>query len=287
MDRLGVPTNLERAARREGRLDWVEALPAAIDLAVRRWGLTLDSPYEPGGQCAWVAPARSEVHGEVVLKVGWPHPEAQFEAEGLRLWAGDGTVELLEHLRSDAADLLLLERCTPGAALAARPGPEQDEVITCLLRRLWGTPPPDHGIPSLQSMCDLWADEREEGGEDGLDPGVLRDGIALFRSLPASADREVLLATDLHAENVLAAEREPWLAVDPKPHVGDPAYDVLQHLLNRDDALHADPEGLARRVADLAGLDGDRVVQWLFARCVIESDGWRSLVDVVERLASR
>lgn len=70
-------------------------------------------------------------------------------------------------------------------------------------------------------------------------------GIALFRTLPRTADRNVLLCADLHAENVLASEREPWLMIDPKPHLGDPTYDVLQHMLNCSERLQADPCRLA------------------------------------------
>ena len=69
---------------------------------------------------------------------------------------------------------------------------------------------------------------------------------------------------------MLAAEREPWLVIDPKPYLGDPCYDVLQHLLNCEERLADDPAGLAQRMADLSELDGERVRQWLFARCVIE-----------------
>ncbi len=64
----------------------------------------------------------------------------------------------------------------------------------------------------------------------------------------------MLLCTDLHAGNVLAAQRAPWLIIDPKPYIGDPAYDVLQHMLNCEDRLAADPAGLANRMADLAGV---------------------------------
>jgi streptomycin 6-kinase len=94
-----------------------------------------------------------------------------------------------------------------------------------------------------------------------------------------------LLHWDLHYENVLAGERGPWLAIDPKPYVGDPTYDVLQHLLNCDARLHADPRRLARQLAGLLELDANRVLQWLFARCVIESVGWSGLADIARRLA--
>lgn len=75
------------------------------------------------------------------------------------------------------------------------------------------------------------------------------------------------MCTDLHAENVLAAEREPWLAIDPKPFIGDPAYDAIQHMLNCDARLAKDPVALADRMADLLELDANRVKLWLFARC--------------------
>jgi streptomycin 6-kinase len=120
-----------------------------------------------------------------------------------------------------------------------------------------------------------------------LDPGLAREGIALFRALPATADQNVLLCTDLHAENVLAAQREPWLVIDPKPYVGDPTYDALQHLLNCDKRLHADPRGLARRMANLLGLDAERLVLWLFARCVQESLDWPALADIARRVAPK
>jgi streptomycin 6-kinase len=137
-------------------------------------------------------------------------------------------------------------------------------------------------------MCQRWAEEYEQRAAAGpvrLDPGLARAGIALFRELPASATSQVLLCTDLHAGNVLAAAREPWLAIDPKPVVGDPAYDVLQHMLNCDERLRSDPRGLARRMAGLLGLDPGRVLGWLFARCVQESPEWPSLAAVARAVA--
>ncbi len=185
---------------------------------------------------------------------------------------------------------LLLERCRPGTTLRALPEPDQDLVVAGLLRRLWIDPPADHGFAALGSMCDLWADEFEEKtAEDSprLDPGLAREAITLFRELPATAEREVLLCTDLHAGNMLGAEREPWLVIDPKPYVGDPTYDALQHMLNCDFRLHADPRGLVSRMADLLTLDPHRLLLWLFARCVQASPEWPGLADVAVKVAPR
>ena len=81
---------------------------------------------------------------------------------------------------------------------------------------------------------------------------------------------DVLLATDLHAGNVLAAQRMPWLVIDPKPFIGDRAYDATQHLCNCRDRLNADPMGTIRRVARLLDVDHERVRLWTFARLAAE-----------------
>jgi streptomycin 6-kinase len=285
---ITVPRNLREAAGADGRADWLARLPAAVAALARRWDLDVGGPFEPGGSTAWVAPAASARFGDVVVKVGWRHDESADEAEGLRVWGGEGAVRVHAAEERDDTITLLLERCTPGTPLATQAEPDQDEVIARLLRRLWAVPVPTGRFRPLQTMCDEWADRFDRArtaGAAAVDAGLAREGVALFRSLPATADRSVLLCTDLHGGNVLAAQREPWLVIDPKPYVGDPAYDLTQHMLNCDDRLHADPIGLAARLADLAGLDRDRVRHWLFARCVQESPRWPGLDAVARRVA--
>ena len=258
------------------RLGWLARLPQTIEEIASEWSVEFGEPYLPGGQCAWVAPARDAAGEDVVLKVGWRHREAEHEAEALRFWDGDGAVRCLATSAREDTTALLLERCTPGVQLkGSLPEPEQDVVIADLMRRLWERRPVDgHPFGSLEAMCDQWADDVEQDlatDARGLDAGLARAGTAVLRSLPASADRSVLLCTDLHAGNVLAAEREPWLVIDPKPFVGDPAFDAVQHMLNCDSRLEADPAGLAQRMADLLDLNPARVKLWLFARCAQES----------------
>lgn len=256
---------------------WMAALPEIGAGLSRRWSLRVGRPYQPGGCGSWAAPAVGGAGARVVLKVGWRHAEGEHEAEGLRSWRGEGTVQLIDALRFEHTSALLLERCEPGTALAdVLPAPDQDVVIAGLLRRLWIEPSPGHPFQTLSSMCDRWADEFEHKRATSdpqlrLDPGLTRAGIELFRALPRTADRSVLLYTDLHPENVLAARREPWLAIDPKPYVGDPTYDALQHMLNHPNRLAADPTGFVRRMAALLDLDPSRLRDWLFARIVQES----------------
>jgi streptomycin 6-kinase len=285
-----LPRNLAAAVVREDderRAAWLTALPGLVEEVTRRWSLQVAEPFQPGGQTAWVAPARTKEGHELVLKVAWRHSDALHEADGLQAWNGDGAVFLHASGELDDTTALLVEQCTPGTWLAARPEPEQDIVIASLLSRLWREPSPGHPFRPLQQMCDEWADEFElrPARSTSLDPGLAREGMALFRMLPATAERNVLLCTDLHAENVLAAERDPWLVVDPKPYVGDPTYDALQHMLNCEERLLVNPGDFARHMADLLELDAERLLLWLFARCVQECVGWPELADVARRIA--
>jgi streptomycin 6-kinase len=310
MTRFPIPPYLEQAARADqgGRLrDWVTALPEIVDQLSDRWSLALGSPYRHGGSAAWVAPARGPSGEELVLKVGWRHGEALHEPVALRLWNGAGAVRLHAGCELEATIAMLIERCVPGSTLAQDEPPHvQDEVVARLLRRLWVRPPDGHGFQSLAEMCEGWAAEAElglgrvAGGPDAgrapagpdagrapaaHDAGLVRAGLELLRELPRDAPSPVVLVTDVHAGNVLAAEPEPWLAIDPKPYVGDRAYDPVQHMLNCRDRLERDPAGLARRMADLTGCDRVRVTSWLFARCAQESIADPELASVAARLA--
>ena len=289
-----VPQYLAQTARRdEGMRAWLTDLPQLVAGLADRWSLRVGEPFQPGGQCSWTAPVTTPAGASLVLKVGFRFPggEERDEAAGLRIWDGNGAVRLHDADETDSAYTLLIERCRPGTPLGqVLPEPEQDQVVAGLLRRLWAQPHAAYPFRPLAQMCAAWADEFEReyaatSPADRIDPGLARAGIALFRELPQTAGSRVLLCTDLHGENVLAAQRAPWLVIDPKPYIGDPAYDVLQHMLNCEDRLAADPAALAARMASLAGLDGGRVRQWLFARSVQESIGWPLIREVATRLA--
>jgi streptomycin 6-kinase len=294
MTAFAVPKYLAETAR--GDCDvrgWLVELPRRVADLARRWSLEVGEPFQPGGQCSWTAPVTGPTGTGLVLKVGFRFPsgEQRDEAAGLRLWDGRGTARLYATCETESAQALLIERCLPGTPLGrALPEPEQDQVVAGLLRQLWAQPYTSRPFRRLTQMCAAWADEFERdyaaaGAADRIDPGLARAGIALFRALPETAADRVLLCTDLHGENILAAQRAPWLVIAPKPYVGDPAYDLLQHMLNCEGRLAADPAGLANRMAGLAGVDAGRVRQWLFARSVQESVGRPLMHAVAKRLA--
>lgn len=279
-----VPERVRAACRGvPERERWLAALPSAVAAACDRWDLRLGPTFDgPEVSAAWVAPVFRPDGRPLVLKLGMPHHEGADEARGLRLWDGDPTVALLAH--DAASGAMLLERCEPGTPLRSRPAAEQDAVIGHVLRRLHRAPPLGHGLRPLDTMLAAWSAATRRNEARWIDAGLVRAGLERCAELLASARAERLLATDLHAGNVLAAQREPWLVIDPKPFVGDPAFDATQHLLNDLERLRSDPFDTIARVADLAGLDAERVRWWTFVRLLVEPPGgWTEAGDALAR----
>jgi streptomycin 6-kinase len=283
-----IPEWLARTCRTAPESNaWLERLPHVIGELQTRWSLTLEAPFDHQEvSCAWVAPAVRHDGTRAILKLGMPHMEGQHEIQGLRFWDGEPTAYLLE--ADTEQNAMLLERCEPGTALRQLPEPEQDVIIAGLLRRLWRTPLAPHPFRPLADMTSYWAGEASAGSDRCPDVGLFQAGLQLFEELPRTAPKHVLLATDLHAGNVLMAQRQPWLVIDPKPFIGDPAYDATQHLFNCRERLHADPMATIQRFADLLELDAQRIRLWTFARAATEShDSWGAEdIALVKALAS-
>ena len=109
-----------------------------------------------------------------------------------------------------------------------------------------------------------------------------------FSELTGPEGDQLLLITDLHAGNALRAAREPWLVIDPKPFVGDPAYDATQHLFNCQARLRSDPQRLIWSFSDHLGVNRQRVLLWTFARAAAEPrDLWTRESMTVARLLAQ
>lgn len=252
---------------------WLAELPLVIADLQRRWRIAIGPFSNSGGICAWVAPALRDDGTRAVLKLGMPHFEALHEIDGLRFWNGDPAVQLLD---ADVdLNAMLLERCEPGESLRNRKEPDQDVVISSLLRALWRRPAHPHPFRPLAAMIAYWAIETRAAAASWPDAALVEEGLAMLEALSRPSADDVLLATDLHAGNVLSAARRPWLAIDPKPFIGDRCYDATQHLLNCRSRVMDDPRGMVRRFSDLLEGDSERVRSWLFARCAAEPrDRW-------------
>ena len=278
-----LAANCEKTSERGA---WLARLPETVTDLDKRWSLAIGNPFDNDEvSCAWVAPVRLADNGPAVLKIGMPHLENAHEIEGLQFWNGDPTVRLLE---SDSfLGAMLLEYCEPGTHLRTQPESDQDIVIARMLRSLWRTPQSPHPFRPLSALIESWRQETLAQKHHWPDPDLVHTGLDLWSDLLHSTRRHDLLDTDLHAGNVLRAQREPWLVIDPKPFVGDAAYDATQHLLNCDERLQSDFQATTARLAGLAGLDSERVRLWTFSRLAAEprenwqDDSWFELARVI------
>jgi len=200
--------------------------------------------------------------GEVVLKIQFPDRESEHEAAALEHWNGDGAVRVVAH--DPERHALLIERCLPGTHLRELEPDLALDVMIELLPRLWK--PARAPFRPLEEEAAWWAGYLPEKWEQAGRPferALLEAALAALEELGPTQGEQVLVHQDLHANNVLAAEREPWLAIDPKPLVGEREFGIaalvrayeLGH--SRRVVLHR----LDRLTAEL-GLDRERARGW-------------------------
>jgi streptomycin 6-kinase len=230
-----------------------------MQTAVERWSLTLGDPYEQGVG-GHTTRATLPDGTPVVLKLVHRHRESEHEADALRAWDGDGAIRLL----AQDGDALLLERCEPGTPLSAAGQDAALDVLIDLLPRLWR--PAGEPFHSLADEAACWFPklQRTRIGD------AAREAID---SLAGTQGEQVLLHQDLHGDNVLAAGREPWLAIDPKPLAGEREFAVAPIVRSwelgesKRDVLHR-----FDRLTSELGLDRERARGWTIAQTVAWSN---------------
>ena len=220
----------------------------AVEVAAE-WGVELGERFALA-RYSYVAAAGARA----VLKVVPPDDdEADEEADALGLWNGDGAVRLLRHDRSRRA--LLLERARPGDDLSTLAEDEATAVAVELGARLWR--PARAPFRSIHEHVPRWL---ADAAEHPLAP-LAR---ALYARLPKRAD--MLVHGDFHHHNVLLSERG-WLAIDPKPMLGEPEFDVASFLWNPlPYRMRVDVTEHRLAAFAAAGLDERRMREWAVIR---------------------
>jgi streptomycin 6-kinase len=270
--------NVERAWGETGRR-WLAGLPDLVDQLLRDWDLRLAEPLPLSMN--WVSRTRRADGTTAVLKLGVPETgHLADEATALECFAGRGAVEMLA--RDDERGALLLEDARPGTQ-ARSLVPQRDEEATAtligIIKRLHRPAPAKVALPELARRSASFTRHLERfPGDDPLPRHLVERAEALFRELCATATGRVVLHGDLHHDNVLAAEREAWLAIDPHGVVGDPGYEIGALLYNpdpagADDVVLALVEARMEQLADGLGMPLDRVVSWGFVQAVL-SEVW-------------
>ncbi len=264
------PSLLAYADRGPEWADWLDRLPRLLRELVDEWSLAPDGAAVHG-HTAVVVPVRTDDGDAAVLKVGWPHWEAEHEALALQTWHGNGAARLL---RADPHRwALLLERLDP-RDLTQEWDVQACEVVGALYGRLHVPAPPQ--LRRLSDQASRWAEELGRLDRGAPVPHRLVDQArSLCRDLavdPATDGR--LLHTDLHFENVLwSAAAGEWVAIDPKPLSGDPHYELAPMLWNEYDVYAGRlRDGVRQRfmtLVEAADLDEHRARAWAIVRFLV------------------
>ncbi|AKU18868.1 hypothetical protein VV02_12340 [Luteipulveratus mongoliensis] len=252
--------------------DWLRDLPRLVSECASEWDLEPTGAVLHG-MCAVVIPCRHD-GDSVMLKVTWPHPEAAHEHLALRAWDGDGAVRLVAADPSRWA--MLLEALDPERPLADVDVDESNRVIGDLLHHL--DRPAFPQLVTLSTECTRWAERMRVEGPRALPRRMAERAAAIFRELGSADDIDArLVNSDLHDENVLAGDRAPWLAIDPKPVAGVPEFAIAPLMWNRLEEAIAAPSArnhLRRRLeiaCEAGGFSEELARDWTFARCALNA----------------
>jgi streptomycin 6-kinase len=244
----------------------VTNLASVTQSQLERWNLRPDGERVQGSN-SMVLPVRTSDGAPAVLKVTLPDAESEHEHLALRRWGGDGAVRLLS--ADPPRHAILLERLPP-QDLSMVSDVDACEVVAGLYGRLHVPAMPQ--LRMLTSYLERWTREFTALPRSAPIPHrLVEQAIVLCRELADEPGGSVIHG-NLHYENVLAADREPWLAIAPRPVNGDPPYEIAPMLWSRWDELTGDVRDLVRRrfytLIDAAGLDEERARAWVIVRVV-------------------
>ncbi|GAA3543475.1 aminoglycoside phosphotransferase family protein [Kribbella ginsengisoli] len=250
---------------------WLDALPSLVAELLDRWNCEPDGAVMFGG-VGIIVPVRRRDAGVAVLKVSFPHPGNRYEPDAFAAWAGRGAVVL--HERDDDHFAMLLERAH-STTLASLTDEDEIAEVAGRLNHLLAIDAPA-ALPRLQDQADSWAEDLEKDARTlphGLSSRALDAARATIDEL-ARTQPNLIIHGDFHGRNILRADREPWLAVDPKGYAGDPASDAGTLLKTRALTILTTPDpakGLHRSLdifAEAAHLDRERVGRWAHLHAV-------------------
>ncbi|HEY3515160.1 aminoglycoside phosphotransferase family protein [Kribbella karoonensis] len=266
---IEIPAKLIRN-HREKASDWLDSLPGAVERYVGEWDLTVDGDVL-SGEASLIVPAVRRDGTAAMLKLQSVNDESESEALALRTWNHDDVVEVYED--DPETSTLLLERLEPRTLDDLPDDVEATRILAELLTHLMAVPAP----PGIRRLADIAGQMLADAPAiipllaDPAERALARRlADRMAEALPEPGDR--LLHWDLHYYNVMAAKRQPWLVIDPKPLAGDPAFELMPAVWNRWDDLVATGD-LSRAIRyrfdlmlDVTGIERERALAWTAGR---------------------
>jgi streptomycin 6-kinase len=262
---IGMHEGLAWLETTEAGREWLARLPGIVEACAGAWGLTVGEPFAYALASLAMPVVRAD-GSAAVLKVSFPDRESEHEAAALALIDGNGAVRLLEH--DEGRRALLLERAVPGTPLKELDLDPALDVFIDLLPRVWR--PAGSPFRSLADEARWWAqtllDDYERAGRP-FERALLDAALDSIEMLAPSQGEQVLVNQDMHADNVVRAQREPWLLIDPKPLAGEREFGIAATVRGgelghrRDAVVHR-----LDRLTDELQLDRERARGWALAQ---------------------
>jgi len=267
----GFRTALVRRVGAEAE-PWLDALPDLIAELTARWDLLVTGVAKDGDAFGITIPAR---RGEdrVLMRLSYPDGWFVDQTVALQTWNGNGAVRLLEHEPRGAH---LRASPDPGTPLSMeRNQMRAVRLAADALRALWIEPP--DGLQTVTAEVRAWVGEmpaRFESAHSPFERTLLHDAEQLFRAYMPTQTTKVLLHGDARID-AFVMDGDHAIALDPKPLVGEPAFDAGSLLRDRPAEIAADAaagrqllQSRLEQLTDLLDLSASRVKGWAFAVAV-------------------
>lgn len=220
---------------------WLESLPQIIREIEKSWSLKINKQPFPNLSYHYVAPCVCADRSEGVVKIGFPGEAANIliEVKTLKFVDSKSLVKLLRFDEKRFA--MLLERLKPGENLKTVCRDTDAKAVKIAIETMsefWRRAPAGYDFPMLEK----WFDGLAQAERVNFAPQYLSKARMFFEELNAATDPKMLLHGDFHHENILSAERKPFLAIDPKGIVGNIGYDIAVFLINHAEWLAGKPD---------------------------------------------
>jgi streptomycin 6-kinase len=258
---------------------WIAELPRLTADFLDRWTLRPDGPAAHG-MASLVLPVIRADGAPAVLKFQQASEDNVGAALGLRAWNGNGMVHLLDH--DPDTGTMLLERLDAARPLSSVVDDDAAmRILAELMARLVALPAPP-GLRHLSDIAAAMLDQVPRAVPALRDPDeqqlVRTCASAVAELIGEPGDR--LLHWDLHYDNILAGQREPWLAIDPEPLAGDPGFDLWPAMDSRWEEAVVATGDVTRTVlrrfdllTEALGLDRRRAAGWTLGR-ILQNALW-------------
>ncbi|MFW6007164.1 MAG: aminoglycoside phosphotransferase family protein [Halanaerobiales bacterium] len=223
---------IKREFGKEAGKKWLESLPEILGKCLKKWNL---SKWEIGQDLSYnlICFALSPDYGEVVLKIGFPHPDLFTEMTALALYNGRNICKCYDQDKELGA--MLLEKIFPGINLTHLEDNEKKvEIASDLITKLYINIDQNYNLPEYKDWLQRafkTARKKKIAGKKMF--SFISRAEKIYNKLETANYSEVLLHGDLHHFNILKDGDQGWKVIDPKGVIGFPFFECARFMENQ------------------------------------------------------